>query len=252
MKRKCVFIIMAILTLAISANAQDNPQKIWGKGRYLELGYSWSETAADGDYVDPGKFGFFLRKGTTYLFPRTEGWFGNILKVGFDINWGDVNIVKYDNNKWSGIQSDNWNSIISDYGEEDTVLGIDPNKIGKWGIMLGALGVGPNVSVAPFAHMDNGARFIRASIYFHYQPTMGMYLVSNDGEAEISYAYCNMFQFGGKIKWKSLGLGIEGHWGSGSFKPIDFDETIENNQLSSGGKYKRKFASTRLYLSFSF
>lgn len=251
--KKSVIIIILFLTIAMGAQAQENSKEVWGKGRYLDLGYSWSETAADGENVNSGKFGFFLRKGTTFLFPRTEGWLGNILKVGFDINWGDVNIAKYDNGyNWNGIQSDNWDAIVSDNGDEGTILGINPNKIGKWGIMLGAFGVGPNVSIAPFAHMDNRARFIRASIYFHYQPTLGMYLVSNDGETEISYAYCNMFQFGGKIKWKAFGLGIEGHWGSGKFKPIDFDENVENNQLSSGGRYKRKFASTRLYLSFSF
>ena len=258
--KKIVLVILAALSLTIGAKAQENPKAVWGKGRYMELGYAWAETAADGEYANPGKFGFFIRKGATYLFPRTEGWFGNILKVGFDINWIDVNVAKYkDSTNWDGIQSDNWDSVMPDYGDDyddeddgGSILGFDPTKLGKWSLMFGALGIGPNVTVAPFAHMGNAARFLRASIYFHYQPTMGMYLVSNDGDTEISYAYCNMFQFGGKIKWKGIGLGVEGHWGSGKFKPFDFESTIEDGKLSTGENYTRKFASTRLYLSFSF
>ena len=91
--KKIVMVILAALSLTIGAKAQENPKAVWGKGRYMELGYAWAETAADGEYANPGKFGFFIRKGATYLFPRTEGWFGNILKVGFDINWIDVNVA---------------------------------------------------------------------------------------------------------------------------------------------------------------
>lgn len=246
-------------------------KEIWRKGRYTDIGYAIAQTGTDFTPTDKGKFGFFLRKGTSFLFPGKP--IAGLVKVGFDINWFDISVAKYKSADW-GTDS-NWDEIGNsgqdddDYGYDDDDEGFGDimdkfSNLGRWNIMIGAFGIGPNVTVAPFSMFNNAARFIKASIYFHYQPTFGMYLVSEDGEMEASFAYCHMFQFGGKITWKSIGLGIEGHWGKGKFKPLGFgdfgfgDEEEDNgyNEVfdtgSSSDKITRHFANTRIYLTFSF
>lgn len=249
-------------------------KQIWRKGRYLDLGYSIAQIGNDYEPVSKGKFGFFLRKGTSYLFPGKPLW--GLVKVGFDINWFDLSVAKYKSANW-GDNTTGWGSIgnsgkdDNDYDSDDEDFGFDAdglmdklNSLGRWNIMVGAIGIGPNITVAPFSMFNNAARFLKASIYFHYQPTFGVYLVSEDGELEASYSYCHMFQFGGKIQWKAIGLGIEGHWGHGKFKQIGFGDMFDDDEegdkseffgpeaSSSSDKLTRRFANTRIYLTFSF
>lgn len=240
--KKILFIGILVI---FGCNIMSAQGDIWGKGRYLNLSYAVANTAPKGSSVEKGKFGFALTKGTTYLFPK-KPFFG-MLKVGFDINWMDVTFAKYNSAAWE-------NSFNYDYGNDDDDL-MSKFNLGRMSLLVGVLGVGPNVTVAPFANMNNAARFLKASLYFHYQPTFGIYMVTEDGDLEASYAYCNMFQFGGKIQWKFIGLGIEGHWGSGNFKQIAFENEDEYGDFfgnASKGKYTRKFANTRIYLSLSF
>lgn len=235
-------------------------KEIWRKGRYTEIGYAVAQTGTDFEPVEKGKFGFFLRKGTSFLFPGTP--LAGMVKVGFDVNWFDLSVAKYKSSSISG--DSNWGNIGGDiytddgyYGDDDDDEFMDKfSNLGRWGIMIGAFGIGPNVTVAPFSMFNNAARFLKASIYFRYQPTFGVYLVSEDGELEASYSYCNMFQFGGKIMWKAIGLGIEGHWGSGKFNQLGFEADEDDYgdvfETTSSDKITRRFANTRIYLTFSF
>lgn len=239
-------------------------KEIWGKGRYTNIGYAIAQTGTDFEPVEKGKFGFFLRKGASYLFPGKPLW--GMVKVGFEINWFDFSAAKYKSGDF-GFSDDDWN-IQPDDSDDDEGYGIEDLSeqlnIGRWSIMLGAFGIGPNVTVAPFSMFNNASRFIKASVYFRYQPTFGIYLMSEDGEMDASYSYCHMWQFGGKITWKAIGIGIEGNWGQGKFKQIGslfgdsedeygegYNEVFEGGATSSG-KITRKFANTRFYLTFSF
>lgn len=246
MKTK-IFSLIAAALVCFSAHADD----IWGKGRYTNISYVFAQTGTDFSPVDKGKYGVALTKGTTYLFPKEA--FAGYVKVGFDVNWLDVTFARYN----SGVEGD-WDSALPGQNLGSNEGGIfDVDKflnLGRYGLQIGAFGIGPNVTVAPFNTFDNAARELKASIYFHYQPTVGAYLVSEDGDIDASFAYCNMFQLGGKITWKFIGLGIEGHWGSGNFKQIggNFDDWGGFFGESSSSKVKRKFANTRLYVSFIF
>ena len=117
-------------------------------------------------------------------------------------------------------------------------------------VTLGAFGVGPNISVAPFAFLNNGLSCLRASVYFHYQPAMSLYLKSENGDIELAPAFCNMFDFGGMLTYRAISLGVEGRWGKGKFKPIGFNTLSIDDD--SEEKVTRKFATTRLYISFAF
>lgn len=227
--KKILFACMAALLFCLPMKSDDD---VWGRARYTNIGYSFAQTGDDINPVDKGQFGVSITKGRTFLFPNKA--VADIVKFGFDVNFTDISFAKYKK----------VTNLDPDFSEGE---GSWFSDLGKMSVMLGVAGIGPNVTVAPFARMDNAARYVKASVYFHYQPTFGIYMASLDDDMEAAFAYCNMFQFGGKVTWKNWGLGVEGHWGSGKFKRLEFDEGF-----GFGGKIKRKFANTRLYLSLDF
>lgn len=230
--------------------------KTWGKGRYTRLGYAWTNTNGN-NLTEDGKFSFFLSKGTTYYFPKAAP-IGNILKIGVDATWFDAQVTKY-----KSTSSSSGSSLVStiagnlgDTGvDEETIddvtsavedeIGIDPSEIGTWSLSL-AMGIGPNVSIAPFALTNiTILQPLRLSVYFHYDPTVMLYMKSED-DIEVSTAYVNMMDFGCNLQYRKLALGYEHRWGNGKFKPISFGEDSDDN------RYTRDFASNRLYIQFTF
>lgn len=238
--------------VAVEDLAKTN-KRIWGKGRFLRLGYSFSQTGTQFDPVEKGQYSFFLTKGTTYRFPK-RAW-GNMVKVGIDAVWFDMQFSKYkgpySNLDWT---SDFDETRLPGYDPDDEDAdGFDLN-LGRMGISFG-MGVGPNVSVAPFALSSvKGLQPLRASVYFHYAPTFQLFAKSQDGDMEVSSAFVNMMNFGGNITYRAISIGVEGRWGKAKFKPLDFGSLFEDEEGESLGtqKYTRKFANTRLYLQFSF
>lgn len=221
----------------------------WKRHKYLRIGYAWAQTAADGYEVFTGKYAVSVTNGNTYFFPRKP--IANMVKMGIDVNWVNLQFSKYnDPDKalaWtSDIAGDSFDP--GDYDDDGYLAGImdKVNRLGYMNLGVG-LGVGPMVSVAPFALMNNKALAqLRASVYFHYCPTAQIYLMSNDGDMEVSAAFANMFDFGGNLQWKALQVGIEGHWGKADMKPLSFME------LGGGDKYTRRYANTRVYLGIAF
>ena len=242
--KKIFAAIFALLIFCPLINAQDY-SAIWKRNKYIKVGYVFGETKSEGAALEKGKFGVNVGYGNTFLFPKRPLW--NMVKFGFDVNWAEFQYVKYHDYK-----SSNGGNLMPGPDNELGKLG----SLGRMSLQFGLLGIGPNATIAPFSNQSNAARFLKASVYFHYQPTLGGYMMSQDGNFEVSYAYCNMFQFGGKISWKAIGIGVEGYWGSGKFKPVDVssfvdDDLNDNLGISGPSKVKRKFASTRLYISIN-
>lgn len=245
MKKISIALLLSLLLPSFCVKAQDY-SKIWKGGKFINIGYAINETKLEGSPVEKADYGVSLTTGHTYLFPKTP--VAGMLKFGFDINWADVNFASYKNQG------------LGEFIPDDDLPDI-ANKVmnlGRKSLQLGAFGIGPNVSIAPLTSLGNQASYLKASLYFHYQPTVGAYLISENGDIEASWAYCNIFQFGGKLSWKFIGLGVEGVWGSGKFKPIGFDFG-ENDAITGelglgggGAKLKRQFANTRIYISFMF
>lgn len=221
-------------------------QGIWKGGKYASIFFAPSASSTELGIKSKAAWNFGLSKGTSYLFPSKP--IAGILKVGFDVRWIDISVIKYKKNAFSLENDfdgdDEWGDVTDDFLPD----------IGRYDIHIGAFGIGPVVSVAPFSSFNNEARFIRATLYFHYQPTYGLHVLSEDGELESSMAYCNMMDFGGKIQYRRFALGIEGHWGSGKYSDMisndDFDDDYASD--SSSGKLKRKFSSTRIFVAFTF
>jgi len=195
----------ALDDMTAQIEAENLNKKIWGKGRFTRLGYAIAQTVDEYSPVEKSKFSFFLTKGTTYLFPKKP--IAGLLKIGLDAVWFDIQATKYN----SPYSSMNWTSEFVDepatspeYGYEDEDEGLDFDlNIGCWGVSMG-MGIGPNVSVAPFALTSiKCLQPLRVSLYFHYAPTMQLYLKSEDGDVELSSAFCHMMNFGGTLTYRA-------------------------------------------------
>lgn len=226
-------------------------KSVWGKGRYSRLGFAWAQTVDEIGPVCKSSFAFFATKGATYFIPSRP--IAGMLKFGVDVKWFDFQFSKFnspdDDLKWSSEIDESFSDGDEDY------IGFPDLKLSRMSMTLGMFGVGPYVSVAPLTFTGNkNLAPLRVSAYFHYIPTVGAYAYLNDGDMEASYAYVNMMDLGVNISWRIVSLGVEGHWGSGKFKPVDFESMIgESGPLSMGTKkYTRKFASTRLYVQLKF
>lgn len=215
-------------------------RSIWGSGRYTNIGYATTEYAAEGESPSKSSWSAFITKGTTYYFPKRP--LGGLVKIGVDVRWMDLQATKLadDSSEWSS-------TIVPDNGYEDYDL---PN-IGEY-VLSAGMGIGLRAGVAPFGMMDNASRYLKCSLYFHYRPTYTGYLLSSDGETELSSGFFNMFDFGGCIQYRFISVGIEGSWGSGKTKAISFDDDDDDEYYGEAVKVKHNIASTRFYISFTF
>lgn len=229
---------------------------IWGKGRFLRIGYANVQTGDGMNPVEKNKFGFFLTKGTSYLFPKQP--IAGLLKVGVDAVWLDMQLSKYKspyaNTVWtSEFEYDNDYKYDDEGGSGMDILDKLAGNVGHMSMTF-AMGVGPVVTVAPFALSKvNIMKPLKASVYFHYCPTMGMYARMDSGDMEMATGFCNMMDFGFNLTYRAIGVGVEGHWGKGKFKPLDFESLLGDADDSVGSsRYKRSFANTRVYLQVRF
>lgn len=242
---------------AAADNASAKPKRTipdtsatWKRHKYFRVSYAWPQTAAEGCEVLKSQYGVAITSGNTYFFPKKP--IANMVKIGIDVNWMNLQFSKY-------LSSDTdltWTSDIE--ATSPTLDGIDDengylgdimdrvNHLGHMNLGVG-MAIGPMVSVAPFALMNNRSLAqLRASIYFHYCPTAQIYLMSQEGDMEVSAAFANMFDFGGNLQWKALQVGVEGHWGKANMKPMSFIG------MEGADKYTRRYASTRLYIGIAF
>lgn len=231
---------------------------VWGRGRYLSAGLSLMNHT-ESNYHDRvyAKFGAFVNKGTSYLWPDKA--FGGFLKVGMDVRWFDLQVCKLNTetrdlefrgettNVREGLQS--YPSYI---------------KFHQWYFMAGALGVGPKISIAPFAWSNSRATQFKINLYALYQPTFGMmsyrgiacnyngtdFKPDKNNHNAYSCGYVHMVNYGGTMMWKNFGAGVEVRWGKGTFHEKSYkwgdSESLYIN--SPHGKYKRSFSSMRLFV----
>lgn len=228
-------------------NREKNWNSIWGKGKYTMLSYAPTANVKAEGLKEKASFSFAITKGNSYFFPKRP--IAGLLKVGFDVRWTDIQVTKY--KKRNFVTSDNWNADGGNTGGDDDYGDILSkfNNLGVWDLHIGAFGIGPVVSVAPFSMMDNAAKYLRATLYFHYQPTFGLHLVSDEGDINSSMAYCNIFDFGGKIQYRRVALGVESRWGSGKYSQIAVLNSSDDED--SRPKIKRDFSSFRVYIAFT-
>jgi hypothetical protein len=232
MRKLAAILILLVCPMLVNAQ-EDNYKAIWAHSKKaISIGWVDQDFATETSSVSHSKFGVMFRNERTFPIPSKP--IGGVLKFGIDVNLPDLTVAKYNSNDEN--RTEGWNS--TDY---DSPLG----NYGTWTLTAG-VGIGPSVTVAPLAHISGYGRYLMAKIYFHYKPSASALLVDEDGDLDAEYAFCNMFDFGGKIMFRRISIGVEGHWGNGKFKPIVKDDNYESE------KTKYKFASTRLYMSYNF
>lgn len=243
-------------------NSERHQFEVWGKGRYMNFGtMTMCRTENEMYPRQYCSFGLFANKGTSYLFPKAKG-FGGFIKVGVDVRWVDVELVKY--------HSDNRDITFSgSTGAGKGVLSRYPSYLSMhyMNLTVGAFGVGPTVSIAPLAWVDKGISSLKLSLYVHYQPCYGLnvfrgvpYDTENrkmnlkHGGAVYESGFVSLVDFGARLQWHNFGLGVEGRRGAGRFN--DSRYKWQNSDAfyvnGAGGRYRRKFAEARIYLSFRF
>lgn len=215
---------------------------IWENNSYVNIGYNFWNIDDDGiDYK--GQYGFSFTWGHSYLYPKRP--FGDIVKIGFDVNWIDFSFSQL-KEKLSPYYDNGYNNGYNDYYDEDYDYDYyDPYYDDYYGrsetdkcmsMLVGLFGFGPNISLAPFTFIGSDISRLKLGVYFHYVPTIGIQKYMDYDESDAAYA--NIFQLGGSIKWKRIGLGVEKVWG----KSMNFDKFDT----------KIKYDQFRIFLSINF
>ena len=218
---------------------------IWRPGRYFNVGYSIASTSSEVYNDEKAKFGVFLNKGTSYLWPRKSP-IGGMLKVGLDVRWFDLQFAMYDKFARKVISNNTYNNTNTYYGWTSEMTGSSTEDSGSshypnyatfnhMSLLAGLFGIGPTLTVAPLTFMDNAAASLRLNVYFHFQPTFGLNaytakcvyagngvnpvdgveLPDTEEELLAECGFIAMFDWGFKLQWRTFGLGFETRWGSG-------------------------------------
>ena len=175
------------------------------------------------------KFGVGMTFSNTYFLhkPAILG----MIKIGIDAKWLDINYVQYEKEPFSK---------VGENGSEIVELERKKAEIG--------MGLGPSVTVAPLSWMPNALRYLRATAYYHFTPSVSaMYL-----DDESSVAFNMIMNVGAKVTYRRLSVGIEHRWGTAKYDRILPDEYFEETGKDSSDKTKYKTKSIRAYISLNF
>lgn len=229
---------------ATETTSKTTDSSVWKHSKKsFSLGWVSQDFAPENGSVYNSKYGGMLKFDRTFFLHRKP--VAGIMKFGLDLVLS-TNVAKLDVDG-SGNRTSNWDSLEDDsyyYYDDDDDDDESSYNIGMW-TLTGSIGVGPSLTVAPFAKCNGGIKYLKAKIYGHYMPSYTTQFYLEGDESEAKSGFCNMFEFGGKIMYKVIGVGIDGNWGSGKFKSLISDS-------SSDAKIKHKIANTRIYLSLNF
>lgn len=259
--KKLLLASISALMLAVPAMAQTHDTGIWKNNKGITFGIithqslKWKEGPVKAQYNS--NYGFSLSTGTTYLWPRSEGWAGNRIKVGVSARWFDISYVNYNKNpKFKGNVDtrafDDYDydyDYDGDYEEEELDLGVHQLHMG--------VGVGPEVVIAPFGDMSNQLKHLRADLYCHFNPSVSAVLYKdNEGDSSASWAFVPGVDYGLNIQWRFICVGVEGRWGTAKYKSIfsdnedDYDVSGSGISYNGGDKIKFTNASFRINIGF--
>lgn len=223
----------------------NNQRNIWNHTTFLNISYNKtkfsSEEFPSTTGVFPNEFkndvGFGLQWGHTYNLHKNP--IGQVLFIGIDFTWMDLNFNKYKKQDTIPIRYNNEGTIKSlPWHNEKMTLGY-------------GMSVGPSFTFYPFSstHSSIGDK-IRLHLYFHvgYGVEAAIIKKVNEGtEIKDQWAWGHGLNtaFGADISIDHIGLGYEfRNDGNLKFKPVD--------RVFDTGKMKAKETISRLFLQFRF
>ena len=260
MKRFIIGVVaaMAMVPLAMAQEQDTENLDVWKRNKGITLSYitnqSLKEVDSPIDYQYDSSVGFSFTSGTSYLWPRNAGWFGNRLKVGVDARWLDVSYVKYKKYpKVGGVQlgpedfyEDYDYDYDYDYGDEEM------SDFGSHQLNLG-VGIGPTVAFVPFSSSNSALRFLRLNVFGHFNPAASLMILNGESDSELSFAFMAAYDFGMNFQWKNFTLGFEGRWGKAKFNTfMDGDEDWDDMDYGYDDDYDSEYSEKRTFKNASF
>ena len=220
-------------------------EKVWGRNTFLNISAVFLfntkfeskqlPSAEKGTLTTlTGKFendlGFGLQWGHTYNFHKKP--IGNVMFVGVDYSWLDLNVNKYKETK---LATFNCEKIT----ETDTYPLPWGNEM--WMFDYG-MSLGPSLTFYPFTALRrSGTDEIRIQAYFHVGYSVGMAVINDVPEivkgysssssvstentkTEIAWGHGLFTSFGFNVTWKFIGLGYESRRGTNfKYKSVNSD-----------------------------
>lgn len=259
MKKILVILMLSILT--VPAFAQD----AFKRTKFFNIGYVNSTLTPEKEKGMKGNYGFSMSLGNRYWLNKQP--IAGILKIGIDAIWFDANYVNLKTKSSNGNRNHSYDDILGDYdlGDYADDLGdysdyLDDEEIfdeintGSHQIEIG-LGVGPSITVAPFAQKSGPINDLRATLFFHVVPSFSGVLMNTDGDLKLNYGFVPFLKFGGCINWKALSFFVEGRWGSANYKLASANtdvEDLEDGEIVSFDKWSLSTSSVRFGIGLSF
>lgn len=217
--------------------------------KFLQLGYSYNKfSRKDGASLNNDMGMSFTWGRSYYLHKPINGR----LRIGLDWAWTDINYNSYKVN----YQYVEPQALYADndymYDDEDD----DYSNVTMHGVDVG-MQIGPSVTY-------NISKSLQAHGYVRYAPCFSALY---DGES-LQGGFGNFFVVGANISYKFIGVGIEGRFGTSTYKNIsddddesdddyyydDTDDDFINDgvHLAPGVKGKTSFSGFRAYITFRF
>lgn len=248
---KSLLLGMAAAIAAVSPTVMlgaDTPKNNWKYNKGINIGFITHQGLKDIDSWIPfqydSSFGISFSTGASYLWPRSEGWAGNRVKVGIDARWFEISYVKYKKfPKIDGIQLEGWNEDMDDEWDDDEIDNMHTQQVHM------GVGLGPTVACVPFPNADSALKFLRVNLTAHFNPSASMLLYKdNYGDMDVSWAFVPAFDFGMNFQWKNFVLGFEGKWGRAKYKSLfgedDFEDSFDYNGISLSSNQKQTFKNS--------
>ena len=181
--------------------------RIWKKrAKYFNFGFVKQSLASKDNYGKyTSDFGVSLNWGKTWYLHKKP--LANMIKIGLDWTWMDLNNVKYNSLTDELYNEYDWNGYGDYYEEGDEDFSIGCHQL-EYGMQIG-----PSVTINP-------VHDLKIATYLRFQPSFSALILDDEGY----YGFVPFFNFGMSVSWKALSFGLEGRWGNAKYHGISVDD----------------------------
>lgn len=227
---------------AVSGTLSDSGNNtLKARKKFLQIGYNYNTFNRKDGAELKNDIGLSLTWGKSYYLhkPINGRW-----RIGLDWAWTDITYTNY---KVSYVYADD--NATQSYDDENNYADTHPyTRTDMHGVDIG-MQVGPSVTCSIDKHLQVHA-------YVRYAPALSVFY---DGE-NFQGGFGNFFVVGANVSWRFIGLGIEGRFGSATYKNLDeddeenyYDDFVKDGvHIAPHAKGKTSYSGFRAYITFRF